>query len=381
MNKISILAARIAGTAALASAFLGMPGLAGAASLADQPVFATSNVPGNLALTLSVEWPTASRTAHTAAYSSASTFLGYFDPAKCYSYVVDATANETNTGDKSFFNPTAVGTNRKCDGTKWSGNFLNWAATATIDPFRWAMTGGRRVVDTATDTILEKGYHAGQGLFDDRNLPTTEIAGATPFSNATSLGISVNGRKYAMRITASGAALKGEYYNNANKTLTGTPTVTVAQDTVDHDWGSGSPVTGIGADNFAARFTGTFTAPSTGTYMFRVRADDGVRLWISGVQLINKWIDQGPTSYDATVLLTAGQSFDVKIEYYENGGGAVMQFLWKKPTDNGFNTFTSDIGGAVTNDYTMRNRGATPTHLAEWKATASSTETTGSPKG
>jgi type IV pilus assembly protein PilY1 len=360
MNKISILAARIAGTAALASAFLGMPGLAGAASLADQPVFATSNVPGNLALTLSVEWPTASRTAHTAAYSSASTFLGYFDPAKCYSYVVDATANETNTGDKSFFDPTAVGTNRKCDGTKWSGNFLNWAATATIDPFRWAMTGGRRVVDTATDTILEKGYHAGQGLFDDRNLPTTEIAGATPFSNATSLGISVNGRKYAMRITASGAALKGEYYNNANKTLTGTPTVTVAQDTVDHDWGSGSPVTGIGADNFAARFTGTFTAPSTGTYTFRVRADDGVRLWISGVQLINKWIDQGPTSYDATVLLTAGQSFDVKIEYYENGGGAVMQFLWKKPTDNGFNTFTSDIGGAVTNDYTMRNRVCNP---------------------
>lgn len=360
MNKLSILAARFAGTAALAGALLGMHGPAGAASLADQPVFATSNVPGNLALTLSVEWPTASRTAHTAAYASASTFLGYFDPAKCYTYVVDATANDTNTGDKSFFNPTAVATNRKCDGTKWSGNFLNWAATATIDPFRWAMTGGRRVVDEVNDTILEKGYHSGQGLFDDRTIAAAEIAGATPFSTSTSLGISVNGRKYAMRITASGASLKGEYFNNANKSLTGTPTVTVARDTVDHDWGNGAPVTGIGADNFAARFTGTFVAPAAGTYTFRVRADDGVRLWVSGVLLVDKWIDQGPTNYDASVTLTAGQSFDVKIEYYENSGGAVMQFLWQRPGSTAFNTFTSDIGGATTGDYTMRNRVCNP---------------------
>ncbi|BEP39506.1 PilC/PilY family type IV pilus protein [Variovorax sp. V15] len=360
MNNISIFATRVAGAVTLAGALLGIHTPADAASLADQPVFATSNVPGNLALTLSVEWPTASRTAHTAAYSSASTFLGYFDPNKCYSYVVDTTSNETNTGDKSFFDPTAVGSSHKCDGTKWSGNFLNWAATATIDPFRWAMTGGRRVVDTTTDTILEKGYHSGQGLFDDRNLPASEIAGATPFSTATSLGISVNGRKYAMRITASGASLKGEYFNNANKTLTGTATTTVAQDTVDHDWGSGAPVSGVGADNFAARFTGTFVAPSTGTYTFRVRADDGVRLWISGLLVIDKWIDQGPTNYDVTVALVAGQSFDVKIEYYENGGGAVMQFLWKKPKDKDFSTFTSDIGGAVTNDYTMRNRVCNP---------------------
>ncbi|MET3493828.1 PilC/PilY family type IV pilus protein [Variovorax boronicumulans] len=360
MNKISTLAARLAGSAALAGAFLAMPGLAGAASLADQPVFATSNVPGNLALTLSVEWPTASRTAHTAAYASASTFLGYFDPAKCYTYVVDTTANETNTGDKSFFDPTAVAVNRKCDGTKWSGNFLNWAATATIDPFRWAMTGGRRVVDTATDTILEKGYHSGQGLFDDRTLPVAEIAGATPFSNATSLGISVNGRKYAMRITASGASLKGEYYNAANKSLIGAPTVTVNQDNGDHEWGNGAPVTGIGADNFAARFTGSFIAPATGNYTFRVRADDGVRLWVGGQLRIDKWIDQGPTNYDATVALTAGQSFDVKVEYYENGGGAVMQLLWKRPGSNSFNTFTTDIAASVTNDYTMRNRVCNP---------------------
>jgi len=357
MNTPYTLAARLAAAAALAAALLGMHGMAGAANLADQPVFATSNVPGNLALTLSVEWPTASRTAHTAAYSSASTFLGYFDPGKCYTYVYNATKNDTNTGDTSYFKPTGVATNRKCGGTlgtMWSGNFLNWAATATIDPFRWAMTGGRRVVDTPTETILEKGYHAGQGLFDDRNLPAAEIAGATPFSNATALGISVNGRGYAMRVTTSGASLKGEYFNN--KTLSGAAGLTIAQDTADHDWGSGGPGTGIGSDNFSARYTGTFVATETGSHTFQVRADDGVRLWINNNLVVDQWKDQGPTAYSASVNLTAGVAFDVKIEYYESGGGAVMQFNWKRPSALVFSTFSSDAGAASSNDYTMRNK-------------------------
>ena len=52
-------------------------------SLADQPVLSTANVPGNLALALSVEYPTAESTAHTDVYSTSATFLGYFDPDKC----------------------------------------------------------------------------------------------------------------------------------------------------------------------------------------------------------------------------------------------------------------------------------------------------------
>lgn len=363
MNISSVPAARLARATALAAALLGVSGLAETASLANQPVFSTSNVPGNLALTLSVEWPTASRTAHTAAYASGSTFLGYFDPDKCYTYVVDATRNETDTGDKSYFNPTGIATGHKCSAVvgTWSGNFLNWAATATIDPFRWAMTGGRRVVDTPTETILEKGFHSGQGLFGDRTLPVGEIAGATPFPQATSLGISVNGRGYAMRITTTGGTLKGEYFKKANKTLAGSPDATVDPDSADHDWGAKEPVSGIGKDNFAARYTGTFVAPTTGTYTFRVRADDGVRLWISNVLKIDKWIDQGATDYDATVTLNAGQSFDVKIEYYENSGDASLQFSWKKPGDNSFSIFTSDATAATSGDYTMRNKVCVPT--------------------
>src|SRR4051794_17104861 len=64
------------------------PGAQGAATpLADQPLFAASDAPGNLALVLSVEFPTAISVAHTnRVYSAATEYLGFFDPKKCYVY-------------------------------------------------------------------------------------------------------------------------------------------------------------------------------------------------------------------------------------------------------------------------------------------------------
>ncbi|RYH67927.1 MAG: pilus assembly protein, partial [Alcaligenaceae bacterium] len=238
-----------------------------------------------------------------------------------------------------------------------SGNFLNWAATPTIDPFRWAMTGGRRVIDTASETILEKAWHAGQGLFPNRSIPAGEIAGATPFDTASALTISVENRGFAMQTTSSGGALRAEYFNNT--TLSNPAVLTVPNDSGNHNWGNASPGTGVNADLFSARFSGSYIAPSTGTYTFRVRGDDGVRLYVNGNLLIDKWVDQGPTNYDANVALTAGQTFDVRVEYYDNTGGAVMELSWMPPGGQ-FVTFTDSIGAQTSNTYTMRNKVCVP---------------------
>ena len=79
----SVRALRRAGIATGLGLVLCSTLIASAANLANQPVFSTSEVPGNLALALSVEWPTASRTAHVGDYSSDTNYLGYFDPGKC----------------------------------------------------------------------------------------------------------------------------------------------------------------------------------------------------------------------------------------------------------------------------------------------------------
>ena len=123
--------------------------------------------------------------------------------------------------------------------------------------------------------------------------------------------------------------LKGSYFNNIG--LTGTAAVVRAESSINYDWTTGSPVAGINADNFSARWEGTVIPPTTGTYTFTVTGDDGVRLWVNNVQIINKWVDQSPTTYTATVALTQGQNVPIKLEYYERGGGAVAKLLWTIP--------------------------------------------------
>lgn len=163
---------------------------ASAVTLADQPVFASSDVPGNLALALSVEYPTAISVANLGDYADASEYLGYFDPRKCYTYQANTAAPA-----QGYFQPagTATGSNgHSCSG-QWSGNFMNWATMQTIDPFRWALTGGYRSVDTADTTVLEKAWGSAQGSQSNFPLRGTSagsghrlasglVASVTPFS-------------------------------------------------------------------------------------------------------------------------------------------------------------------------------------------------------
>jgi hypothetical protein len=60
-------------------------------------------------------------------------------------------------------------------------------------------------------------------------------------------------------------------------------------------------------------------------------SDDGARLWVNGQALVNSWWDQPPTEHSGTMTLNAGQKVDVKMEYYENGEGAVAKLLWSGP--------------------------------------------------
>jgi len=136
------------------------------------------SVPGNLALVPSVEWPTLVSVANLGSYSSSNIYVGYFDSNKCYTY------NKTEEWFEPGTNNSA--TNRRCGGAfQWSGNFLNWAGTPTIDPFRSALTGGYRVRDENNLTVLSKsrnpGYDAGNRISDTQGrVPTGEIQGATP---------------------------------------------------------------------------------------------------------------------------------------------------------------------------------------------------------
>ena len=119
--------------------------------------------------------------------------------------------------------------------------------------------------------------------------------------------------------------LLGEYFNGLNFDFLITSRI---DPEVNFDWGGGNPVSGVGADNFSVRWTGQIVPEFGEEYTFYTTTDDGVRLWIDGQLIIDKWIDQSPTEWSGAISLVAGQRYDIKLEYYEKGGGAVSKLFW-----------------------------------------------------
>jgi len=125
---------------------------------------------------------------------------------------------------------------------------------------------------------------------------------------------------------STGTGLRADYFNN--QALTAPAAVSRTDATVNFNWGNASPAPAIAVDHFSARWTGQVEALFTQTYTFFTTSDDGVRLWVNGQQLINNWTDHGPTENRGTIALTAGQRYDVRLEFYENAGGATATLSW-----------------------------------------------------
>ena len=199
-------------------------GLVAAQTVSQVPLSVAGGVPGNLLLTPSVEWPTLDSVANISNnYSAATLSTGYFDSNKCYGYSYNLIESAR------YFYPVGFTFTRTCNAAskQWSGNYLNWAATQTIDPFRKALTGGFRTTDTASVTILEKARsdaNTGAGIFPDRNLTAAAVmSGAVPAALGTWNTFNTRLRTFGnrMRFTDNGnLANAPTAYNPAIHTLT-----------------------------------------------------------------------------------------------------------------------------------------------------------------
>jgi YD repeat-containing protein len=122
-----------------------------------------------------------------------------------------------------------------------------------------------------------------------------------------------------------GIGLTGRYYDNIDFTNY----VTTRLDyTVDYWWDLAAPVPGVGSEEFSVRWTGMVVPRYSETYTFYTTTDDGVRLWVDGQLIINKWQDQGATEWSGQVTLEAGRAYAIKLEFYDRFWGAVAQLRW-----------------------------------------------------
>ena len=112
------------------------------------------------------------------------------------------------------------------------------------------------------------------------------------------------------------------YWNNT--TLAGQPAFFRDETTLDYDWGNGAPDASVNANDFSARWTRIVDLPA-GRYRFSVTGDDGVRVYVNDELFLNGWWDHGVRTFTTDRDMAGGQH-EVRVEFYERGGAAVVKF-------------------------------------------------------
>ncbi|MDH5769966.1 MAG: glycoside hydrolase family 3 C-terminal domain-containing protein [Candidatus Bathyarchaeota archaeon] len=127
----------------------------------------------------------------------------------------------------------------------------------------------------------------------------------------------------------SGTGLTAEYWTSTRTVKFDTLKCTVVDNVIDFDPFDArlKELTG-NKDLCAVRWTGWVEPRHSESYTFYTRTDDGVRLWVDGKLIIDRWVDQGASEYWNSVTLTAGTKYAIKMEYYEYRVGAVAQLSW-----------------------------------------------------
>jgi len=143
------------------------------------------------------------------------------------------------------------------------------------------------------------------------------------------------GEVWSFTTTRPGGGLVGEYANYGG----GVPdppeapfqnvTLTRIDPGIDFKWGNGSPEPGvINDDNFAVRWTGELDVPLTGRYTFKTTTDDGVLLYINGVEIAKAWRTQAAVEQGSTIDLVAGEFASIKMLYFATTGNAQADLRW-----------------------------------------------------
>lgn len=143
--------------------------------------------------------------------------------------------------------------------------------------------------------------------------PNNPTIAPTPVPTAVPLDVNPTNRWYA------------EYF--ANRDLGDVPALMRNESALGGGWGLGAPV-GLNAhDNFSVRWFGNWDFPQTENYRFSVVADDGVRVWVDDVLVIDDWRVGPKRTAVADVSLARG-IHKVRVEYFESTGNAQVGINW-----------------------------------------------------
>ncbi len=145
------------------------------------------------------------------------------------------------------------------------------------------------------------------------------------FSNSIQVAIPTVPFSGASCGTPAVGAFTGCYYGNT--WLDGAAVFVRTDPEINFDWGGNPPDRSVNRRNFSVRWQGAFNF-SQGTHAFTVLASDGVRLYIDGSLVLDKWIDEPATQYTVQQTLAQGQHV-ITLEYYESTGWSSAHLTWQ----------------------------------------------------
>ncbi len=122
--------------------------------------------------------------------------------------------------------------------------------------------------------------------------------------------------------------LKAEYYDGTDfNRYVGTQVET----NIDHYWDNYPPFAGVSPNKCSIRWTGRVTSPKTGNITFLATFDDGIRVWIGGVLVIDNWSLNDRGYSRGTVKMQAGEYYDIKVEYFNALFEGEVKLFWMFP--------------------------------------------------
>ena len=154
--------------------------------------------------------------------------------------------------------------------------------------------------------------------------PGSNVADEVPILSAIPAEAFQTGHENEIGLTA-------EYFDNLN--LKGTPFLTRIDSLIDFDFVATPPLPEKNS-KFSVRWTGWLIPSFTDTYFIGFTGDDGYRIYLDESLVIENWHDHASTLNKVKMNLVKGKKYNVRIEYYQNEGGAIAKFQWARKDED-----------------------------------------------
>lgn len=108
---------------------------------------------------------------------------------------------------------------------------------------------------------------------------------------------------------------------------------------------SGRPPSNIPDNYFAVRWEGYLQPTRSGIHFFKTTADDGIRVWVNNVLVINRW-DKELSQLNSEAIplnLVKGQTYQIKVDYFEAKRNATAILFWKHPGLQNYELVPSNV--------------------------------------